>query len=75
LPALQTEIDVNVSGVLRQTHVALTGMVERGHGAVVIVSSFAGLLPARGSRVRRHAGVRDRARDTLAPALAGTGVG
>ena len=30
LSALQTEIDVNVSGVLRQAHVAPTGMVERG---------------------------------------------
>ena len=74
LPALQTEIDVNVSGVLRQTHVALTGMVERGHGAVVIVSSFAGLLPARGSAYGATRAYAIALADTLAPALAGTGV-
>jgi hypothetical protein len=74
LSALQTEIDVNVSGVLRQTHVALTGMVERGHGAVMIVSSFAGLLPARGSAYGATRAYAIALADTLAPALAGTGV-
>lgn len=74
LSALQTEIDVNVSGVLRQTHVALAGMVERGHGAVVLVSSFAGLLPARGSAYGATRAYAIALADTLAPALAGTGV-
>ena len=69
LSELQTEIDVNVSGVLRQTHVALTGMVERGHGAVVLVSSFAGLLPARGSAYGATRAYAIALADTLAPAL------
>lgn len=74
LSALQTEIDVNVSGVLRQAHVALTGMVERGHGAVVIVSSFAGLLPARGSAYGATRAYTIALADTLAPMLVRTGV-
>lgn len=74
LSELQTEIDVNVSGALRQTHVALTGMVERGHGAVVLVSSFAGLLPARGSAYGATRAYAIALADTLAPTLTGTGV-
>lgn len=74
LPDLQTEVDVNVSGVLRQVSVALTGMVERGRGAVVIVSSFAGLLPARGSAYGATRAYTIALADTLAPTLDGTGV-
>jgi uncharacterized protein len=73
LADLQTELDVNVAAVLRMTHLALTGMIARGHGAVVLVSSFAGILPARGSAYGASRAWAIALADTLAPALRGTG--
>lgn len=73
LARLQTELDVNVSAVLRMTHLALTGMVARGRGSVVLVSSFAGILPARGSAYGASRAWALALADTLAPALRGTG--
>jgi short-subunit dehydrogenase len=73
LERLQTELDVNVSAVLRMTHLALSGMVARGHGAVVLVSSFAGILPARGSAYGASRAWAVALADTVAPSLRGTG--
>ena len=43
------EIELNVVALMRLTHAALEGMVERRHGGIVNVSSIAGFQPTPGT--------------------------
>jgi hypothetical protein len=44
----KTTIDLNVTAITVLCHAALPGMCARGRGAIINISSFAGLLPAFG---------------------------
>ncbi|MBO2450566.1 SDR family oxidoreductase [Actinomadura barringtoniae] len=45
------EVDLNVAALMRLTHAALPGMIERGRGGILNVASMAGFAPSPGSAV------------------------
>src|SRR5215470_5024758 len=47
----EDQIRLNVAAVVRLTHAALPGMLRRGHGGVLNVSSVAGFVPSPGAAV------------------------